>query len=587
MPCPNLGTKWRGESARSRSVMQACAGGGPDKARAYWIQYCDQAESREKEIMGRPIRAGSTTRPLGLRRRSRCAVARLPFVVVCASAVVAHADVVSVPAPGAEYRVDASIGWESGGLVVKGTETIALTNTTGRPLAQLAIEWESASKEAIRVSSGGAPVELEAATPGELWGPLLLALPEAVAPGGEIQLDIAFKLRYDQFDGAHATLVKWHPRLWWGVPAHGDYEVKLDVPPELRLGTSGRRDPGAGRHIVRDARSFGLFLGKGHRVLEGDAGDVRVRVIHTPAAADCAGILLETAVDAVDFYRERFGFYPYKVLTIVPGEDRPIGGYPVATALVAMHGIEHMAEKEERYWRWITAHEVAHQYWGEHVLEGDRPGWLWIGLGLYADREYVRARGLGPMEHEAIVAQYVEAVREGFDTALTLDPAEHGAAPHDFNGAVVHGKGYSAIGALACLLGRETFDRVCRRCLQAFGGRRMGAEAFRKVCEKESDQDLDWFFEQWVESNRYLSYELSGVACVKENDRYVSRARVDRLGTLDMPVPVAAFFKDGTAQRCFTERLMRTQEVVFASRSPLVIMRLDPEHRLANVLPPP
>ena len=73
------------------------------------------------------------------------------------------------------------------------------------------------------------------------------------------------------------------------------------------------------------------------------------------------------------------------------------GGYPFATGIVAILGEEQFEKKPRSHWQWITAHEIGHQYWGEYVMDTDSPAWLWIGLGIYADHEYSRARGvLGP-----------------------------------------------------------------------------------------------------------------------------------------------------------------------------------------------
>ena len=96
-------------------------------------------------------------------------------------------------------------------------------------------------------------------------------------------------------------------------------------------------------------RVFGLFIGKGYQSAEADAGDVRVRAVFTPAGRPCAELLLRTAVDVIGFYRQQFGFYPQRSLTIVPGMDYPAGGYPAATGLAVIHGQEHLGERPEGF----------------------------------------------------------------------------------------------------------------------------------------------------------------------------------------------------------------------------------------------
>ncbi|UCE49610.1 MAG: hypothetical protein JSW47_05585, partial [Phycisphaerales bacterium] len=239
------------------------------------------------------------------------------------------------------------------------------------------------------------------------------------------------------------------------------------------------------------------------------------------------------------------------------------------------------------HWRWITAHEIGHQYWSRYVMEKDEPGWLWIGLGIYADRQYCRARGLGMRKHRELMARYIDGVREGLDTTVARSQEERSGIKFDFNNVVIHGKGFSIISALDCLLGEALFDRIHRRCLKDFAGHRMGLHEFRAVCEQESGQDLGWFFDQWVNSNKHLSYEIASKKCERKGDAYVSEIEIRCLGTLKMPVPVAGHFEDGTTQRTFTNRLRDVDTIRFESRSALKDVQLDPNGALPLVESPP
>jgi hypothetical protein len=94
----------------------------------------------------------------------------------------------------------------------------------------------------------------------------------------------------------------------------------------------------SGYYQAEGVRSFGLFFGKDHQIIEANAGDVLVHCLFTTPDEKCARLLLATTVDTINFYRQRFGLYPYVSLIIVPGMPFLAGGYPVATAMVAIHG---------------------------------------------------------------------------------------------------------------------------------------------------------------------------------------------------------------------------------------------------------
>jgi hypothetical protein len=487
--------------------------------------------------------------------------------------------------PRARYRIDCTI--ELGDeLRLEGRETIHFVNTTSRPIQTLAVTWFKVPGQTLKITAGGKVVAL----PGPAGTfPKDFTLAEPVAAGESLKLEVEFGLAVsaapERLDNI-GPISDW-PRLWWGIPSHDDYEVKFDVPAEYEIATSGRLDPKTGYFHAEGVPSFGLFLGRGYKVLEDKAGDVEVRCLYKPADKKCAELLQETAVDVINFYRQWLGFYPYRILTIIPGMDRPAGGYPVAANIVSIHGMGRMAEKPQLHWQWIAAHEIGHQYWSRYVMEKDEPGWLWIGLGIYADRQYCRARGLGMRKHRELMARYIKGVREGHDTTVARSQEERSGIKFDFNNVVTHGKGFSIISALDCLLGDEIFGRVHHRCLKEYAGRRLGLHEFRAVCERESGQDLGWFFDQWVNSNKYLSYEIASKKCEKKGDAYVSEVEVRCLGTLKMPVPVEAGFEDGTTQRAFTNRLRDADTIRFESKSALKDVRLDPDDVLALVVPPP
>lgn len=489
--------------------------------------------------------------------------------------------------PGSTYTIRCRVDTSQG--MLAGSETIRLTNPTTRSMYRLALDWSENSRQTVAISVSGTPISLlsdsaqSTSTP-----PIMFDLPEPLAGGKSVDLTIAFSEALPQLAGqANVLLTTWYPRLWWGVKTQDDFDVNLDVPSTYALATSGRYDPSTRSFHAEHVVTFGLFLGKGMMAAEAMAGDVLVRCVYSPPAESCAQLILQTAVDAINYYRGRWGMYPYKSLSIVPGYDRPVGGYNAATSISVIHGEEHMAEKPKIHWQWITAHEIGHMYWGEYVMEKDSPGWLWIGLGIYGDREYIRSRGLSPQMHRELMARYVKGVRDHVNTTVAITPDQWYDLDFDFNNIVTHGKGFSIISALANYLGKRTFDRIYVRCLKEFGGRRLGAAEFQSVCEAESGEDLNWFFDAWVRSNQYLAYQVKSQECVQEGDAYRSTIVVERVGTMKMPVPVVSSFGDGTTQQVFTERQSDENILHLVSKAPLRMVQIDPDSDLAMVVPPP
>ena len=493
---------------------------------------------------------------------------------------------VPIKPPKAHYKIDCSIDLLKGS--IEGKEVIHFKNTASRPINQLVIKWLSEKNKTLEIMVDDKPISFLKDPGSEIT---IIKLSDAFIPDTEINIEVKFSIsRPGGTDIDILPLTEWYPKLWWGFETHNDFDVKINAPKEYKIATSGILNNSSGYYHAEGIRYFGVVLLKNSDVLEAKAKNVIVQCYYRPNEKKCAELLLDTATDVINFYRERFGFYPYSSLTIIPGEDRPMGGYPVATNIVSIHGMARMDEMPKIHWQWITAHEVGHQYWLEYVLSKDPMydiGWLMIGLGIYADREYTRAKGLSMEKHQGLMERYIRGVREGNNTTVNISAEEASEIDFDFNNVVIHGKGYSIISGLDCLLGKDIFSKIYQQCLNEFGGRRLGASEFQAICETQSGQDLGWFFEQWLNSNRYLSYEISSKKCEKKSDIYVSNIEVKRLGNLNMPIPVEATFEDGESCIKFTNRLLDTNILQFESKSPLKDARLDPENALAFVIPPP
>jgi hypothetical protein len=186
------------------------------------------------------------------------------------------------------------------------------------------------------------------------------------------------------------------------------------------------------------------------------------------------------------------------------------------------------------------------------------------------------AHGYGDKHERDMIGRYVQGVRQQLDTRMDRLPEEMDEVAFDYNNVVNHGKGFAVISALACTLGKPAFEAAYRRCLTEYKGQTLAVADFRRVCEEESGETLDWFFDQWVRTSRFLSYEISSHETVAAQGKYVTTARVRNLGTLTIPVPVTATFEDGSRQCQFTDRLCEQGSLVFTSTAPLKEMKVAP-----------
>jgi len=153
----------------------------------------------------------------------------------------------------------------------------------------------------------------------------------------------------------------------------------------------------------------------------------------------------------------------------------------------------------------------------------------------------------------------------------------------DRNNYVIHAKGFAFISALEMVMGKEKFQDAYVTTLSRYGGRRLGNNDFQLICEESSGENLDWFFDAWLRSNKYLSAFVGNTTSVLENGKYTSTVSVYHESDFFMPVPVYATFDDGTFQVKMTDRVSRKSVVHFMSSSKLSGAVIDPSGCLANL----
>jgi tetratricopeptide (TPR) repeat protein len=485
--------------------------------------------------------------------------------------------------PQSHYRIDARIDLKDG--FVAGRETITFRNSSTISLATVALAWAISDVSSLDVSSGGkklAPRMDE--TSAKRRSLVYYPLPHPIVPGEGLTLDVSFSEKIETAKSKTEFLTSaWYPRLWWdGLPLHDSFSVKLDVTAGYALAASGRFDKKTGRFEAIRARTFGVYLGKGMKTSSREVDGIEITAVFTEKGAKAAAVCLETAVDAVRYFKNWLGFYPFPFLTIIPGGPGRWGGYPLATGIVVIHGLETYVEGESpQHWQHITSHEVGHEYWGEWVMDSDDPAWLWIAMGIYADTEYMMARGFDPERRASWMGNYRRAIPMYYDMTLDITPAQEEKILYDYNNTVVHSKGPAVINALAVALGQETFEAIYKKCLRIFAGKSLGWRDFQKFCEKETGQNLAWFFDQWVRSNAYACYRIESTESRPEGDGFRTEIRVKRLGSMKMPMPVKAVFEDGSEQSALTDRTRDVDVLEFQSRAKLKEAILNPDNKIA------
>jgi hypothetical protein len=140
---------------------------------------------------------------------------------------------------------------------------------------------------------------------------------------------------------------------------------------------------------------------------------------------------------------------------------------------------------------------------------------------------------------------------------------------------------------LSYTVGDETFLRILREFYDRYKYSTATFDDLIQVAQEITGQDLSWFVEQWVYTNKKLDYAVrsfsSHRAQQREQESFVNRVVVRRLREAVMPIEVEARLGNG---RTVTERLDGEREsdtLVFSTSTRISAVSVDPRHQLLDI----
>ncbi len=230
--------------------------------------------------------------------------------------------------------------------------------------------------------------------------------------------------------------------------------------------------------------------------------------------------------NAIEFYSEQVGEYPYDQCTVVEGMIGAGTGmeYPGITVISTPPNAYLLEE--------VIVHEVGHN-WFYGILgsnERDHP-WMDEGINSYYELRYFewkhaetetdhqhRLFGLGNLapwivepdsrpRDDWTVASLVR-LRTRRSQAPNLPAADY--TPINY-GLDVYTRGALLFDCLRAYLGTELFDSCMQRYFEAWKFRHPGPEDLEAVFESVSGQDLDWFFHGLLADSAGTAYRVRAV----------------------------------------------------------------------------
>jgi aminopeptidase N len=235
------------------------------------------------------------------------------------------------------------------------------------------------------------------------------------------------------------------------------------------------------------------------------------------------------------FFSEKFGELPSGHLAVVEIDDGTVGGY-TAPGVVAVASRGFSTSVNYR----LLAHEISHQWW-RCLISPASPddAFLDEGLATYSAALYV--------EEAAGEAAFEDTMREIQIGALTHEevaPIAQASRLHEFTPeyqSIVFQKGAMVFHMLRWVLGEDAFLKSLQTLARDDAWKSISTEEFKRLAEKVSNQELTYFFAQWVSSTGVPQFKRTwAVYRTEKGYQVVGKVQQD-LDIFRMPVEVRVY----------------------------------------------
>lgn len=242
---------------------------------------------------------------------------------------------------------------------------------------------------------------------------------------------------------------------------------------------------------------------------------------------------------ALDWINEHYGQYPYKQYSFIQGGD---GGmeYPMATLITGKRGFSSLVG--------VSVHEMLHS-WFQGVLAFDESHYSWMdeGFTTYVSDEVMDMLGYGdgnPLFWDGY-SGYLSLVEDNENEPLTTHAdyfnsnRSYGVSAYNSGGVFLH--------QLRYLVGETNYRNGMLRFFNEWKMKHPDALSLKRVMEKTSGLELDWYFEQFINSTNTIDYAVKTYYFTGDK----SIVKLERKGRMMMPLEIQIVYANNTRETVY------------------------------------
>ena len=409
---------------------------------------------------------------------------------------------------------------------------------------------------------------------------LLARLNKVLLPGKKTKLTLLFKgvvpkqIRRsgrNNKDGVALSMTQWYPKLaeydfegWHPNPyiarefhgVWGNYSVKITIDKNYILGGTGylqnSTEIGYGYHpknktidhSEKEKLTWHFFAPSVHDFTWAADPDFVHDVVKGPNDVDLHFLyktnqenwrkLQPHSVGLMKYFNENIGEYPWKQYSIIQGGD---GGMEYAMSTLITGG--------EQYSRLLgtTSHEMAHA-WFQHILANNEAKHPWMDEGFASYIDVLAENSvLGKTPKNPFKRSY-DSYRRLANSGVEQPQTTH-SDRYNYNFAYsvsAYSKGSVFLAQLGYVVGPKTLKKILKRYFNEFKFKHPSPNDFKRVAEKVSDLELEWYLNDWTRTAEKIDYAIT------YNE---GNAVLERKGLIPMPIELVVTFKDETKKHYY------------------------------------
>lgn len=260
---------------------------------------------------------------------------------------------------------------------------------------------------------------------------------------------------------------------------------------------------------------------------------VNTTVYMPPNEKEKGETVLLRVEDMVRTFSQWYGPYPYDSLNIVISRlFKPHSGINMGGSFVVVSA--------RGYDVWLLSHEISHSWFGTYAELGK----ISESLATFSAMSYVLTHS------EDVPAEFLDFSENiSMMYNISLASAYRSSLSWEKMYPVVYRKGGFVFRSLQFVLGNETFFKGLRQVVKECHYISCGLSRIQEIFENVSNQDLDWFFEEWFYSTGAPDYRVENLTIIQENEKYFLNFEIVDESNFTMPLEVKVETNKGSFVR--------------------------------------